>query len=210
MRIRKGKTSEETTVRLIKSAQAKQNAIGKVLDDAEGAEKRTHNELQNALKAYAIDRVQNSALKLWFLKSAAQNAEEIAYHAHWNDVLWQPRIDAAGSSKTDKGRRLNTQRRSYYGRSRMYAAIYALNTKSIRSTMTPAQIKDANNVIAIYEDTKAKARREGKKKTFTQKYDDMLKKLHALLDENAKGRAEYITAKKTIARLCEARSIDLD
>ena len=198
------KTEEkEVTVRLNKDCLAEQNNIGKVLD-------ATTNQLQNALKDYAISRVKNTSLKLWFLKSASKHAEEIAYHAHWDEKLYAPKIAAAGGKKTDAGRKLDTQRRSYYGRCRMYAATYALDTKAIRSKMTPAQVEDAKNVIAIYEDTKTKARKGGKKKTFVQKYDDALKRLYNLLEENAKGRAEYITAKKTIERLCEARSIDLD
>jgi hypothetical protein len=198
------KTKEkEVTVRLNKKCLANQNTIGKVLDS-------TNNLLQNALKDYAVSRVKEASLKTWFLKSASKHAEEIAYHTHWNDVLYAPKIAAAGGKKTDEGRKLDTQRRSYYGRCRMYAATYALNTKAIRSKMTPAQVEDANNVIATYEDTKTKARKGGKVKKFAQKYDDALKRLYNLLEENAKGRAEYITAKKTIARLCEARNIDLD
>ena len=198
------KTEEkEVTVNLNKKCLANQNTIGKVLDS-------TNNLLQNALKDYAVSRVKEASLKTWFLKSASKHAEEIAYRAHWDEKLYAPKIAAAGGKDTDAGRKLNTHRRSYYGRCRMYAATYALNTKAIRSKMTPAQVEDAKSVIAIYEDSKTKARKGGKKKTFVQKYDDALKRLYNLLEENAKGRAEYITAKKTIERLCDARSIDLD
>lgn len=194
---------KEVAVRLSKNCVAEQNNIGKVLS-------ATNNQLQNALKDYAISRVKNASLKTWFLKSASKHAEEIAYRAHWDANLYAPRIAAAGGKKTDAGRRLDTQRRSYYARCRMYAATYALETKALRSKMTPAQIEDAESVIATYEDTKTKARKGAKKKSFAAKYDDALKRLYNLLEENAKGRAEYITAKKTIGRLCEGRNIDLD
>ena len=194
---------KEATVNLNKKCLANQNTIGKVLDS-------TNNLLQNALKDYAVSRVKEASLKTWFLKSASKHAEEIAYRAHWDKKLYAPKIAAAGGKDTDAGRKLNTHRRSYYGRCRMYAATYALNTKAIRSKMTPAQVEDAKSVIAIYEDSKTKNRKSAKIKTFAAKYDDALKRLYNLLEENAKGRAEYITAKKTIERLCDARSIDLD